>query len=50
MDHVWSKDNDKFIYTELFWYGGEQENNRCLCLSNIFNVILWMGGVFLPHK
>ena len=38
-----------FSYTKLFWYDAEQGNNRCLCLSHIFNVILWMGGVFLPH-
>ena len=38
-----------FIYTKLFWYDGEQGNDRCLCLSHIFNVILSMGGVFLPH-
>ena len=30
-------------------YFGMMVNNRCLCLSHIFNVILWMGGVFLPH-
>ena len=40
---------NKFIYTKLFWYDAEQGNNRCLCLSHIFNVNLWMGGVFLPH-
>ena len=45
MAHVLSK----FNYTKLFWYDGEQGNNRWLCLSRIFNVILWMGGVFLPH-
>ena len=28
---------NKFIYTKLFWYDGEQGNNRCL--SHIFNVI-----------
>ena len=40
---------NKLIYTKLFWYDGEQGNNMCLCLSHIFNVILEMGGVFLPH-
>ena len=37
------------LFILLFWYDGEQGNNRCLCLSHIYNVILWMGGVFLPH-
>ena len=32
-------------------YCGMMVNNEtiCVCLSHIFNVILWMGGVFLPH-
>ena len=28
------------VKLKLFWYDGEQGNNRCLCLSHLFNVIL----------
>ena len=39
---------DLFI-PSYFGMKDEQGNNRCLCLSDIFFVILGMGGVFLPH-
>ena len=38
-----------YVLDKLFWFDGEQGNNRCLCLSHIFNAILWMGGVILLH-
>ena len=38
-------------FMNLFWYDGEQGNNRCLCLSHIFmHDLSVIGGIILHLK
>ena len=39
---------NKFFYTKLFWYDGEQGNNRCLCLSHILTLFMDGWGISTP--
>ena len=38
-----------FINLFILSYFGMIGNYETICLSHIFNVVLGMGGVFLPH-